>query len=249
VSDQIQTGAGFGVTTPDANITGASLVAPGAVTHGVDMNQRAIKLDVTHGTGCVSLRAPGPTVAPPGYYMLFLLNDKGVPSVAKFVKLQGSAAPAQCDATPPPPVKQVPPVKPPAKPTPPAPDVSPKVTRLKLSQGSFRKGRSITISFRLNEAARVSLSVEAKLPGRRAKGRCVKPGRYKRANCSRWVRVGGGMTFKGAAGTNRVTFRAKLGRRSLAPGSYRLTLLAKDSGGDWSDPVSASFKLLAAKRN
>jgi hypothetical protein len=249
VSDQIQTGAGFGVTTPDADITGASLVAPGAVTHGVDMNQRVIKLAVTHGNGCVSLRAPTGNVAPPGYYMLFLLNDKGVPSVARFVKLQASGAAAQCDATPPPPVKQVPPLKPPTKSTPPPPDVSPAVTRLKLSQASFRKGRSTTISFRLNEAARVSLSVEAKLPGRRANGRCVKPAKHKRANCSRWVRVRGALTFKGVAGTNRVAFRGKLGRRWLATGSYRLTLLAKDSGGDWSTPVSASFKLLAAKRN
>jgi galactose oxidase-like protein len=205
---------------------------------------------VTHGNGCVSLRAPTGNVAPPGYYMLFLLNDKGVPSVAKFVKLQASAAAAQCDATPPPPVKQVPPVKPPTKPTQPTkPDVSPKVTRLKLSLGSFRKGRSTTISFRLNEAARVSLSVEAKLRGRRVDGRCVKPSKHKRANCSRWVKVRGGMTFSGAAGANKLTFRGKLGKRSLATGSYRLTLLAKDSGGDWSNPVSAGFKLLAAKRN
>jgi len=101
VSDQIQTGAGFGVTTPDTNIAGASLVAPGAVTHGVDMNQRVIQLDVTHGTGCVSVRAPTANVAPPGYYMLFLLNDQGVPSVSKFVKLQASASPDACDATPP----------------------------------------------------------------------------------------------------------------------------------------------------
>ena len=127
--------------------------------------------------------------------------------------------------------------------------MTPNVTRLKLSQGSFRKGRSTTISFRLNEAARVSLSVEAKLRGRRVDGRCVKPKKHKRSNCSRWVKVRGGMTFSGAAGATKLTFRGKLGKRSLATGSYRLTLLAKDSGGDWSNPVSAGFKLLAAKRN
>ena len=35
----------FGVNTPDTNITGAALAAPGAVTHGVDMNQRMLELE------------------------------------------------------------------------------------------------------------------------------------------------------------------------------------------------------------
>ena len=257
VSDQIQAGAGFGVTTPDTNIAGASLVAPGAVTHGVDMNQRVIQLDVTHGTGCVSLRAPAANVAPPGYYMLFLLNDQGVPSVAKFVKLQASASPDTCDAAPPPEPTPKPTPKPTPTPTPtpkPVPaqvDPTPELSRLKLSHGRFRKGATTTISFRLNEAAKVSLTVEAKLPGRKVRGRCVKPGKHAKPNCSRYVRVHGGLTFSGRAGTNRVSFRGKLGKRSLATGSYRLTLLAKDSTGDWSTPISASFKLLerASKRD
>jgi Domain of unknown function (DUF1929) len=249
VSDQIQTGAGFGVTTPNANIAGGALVAPGAVTHGVDMNQRVIQLAVTHGTGCVSLRAPAANVAPPGYYMLFLLNDQGVPSVAKFVKLQASAGPDACDATPPPaptpkPIPTPTPTPTP-KPTPkPTPDLTPALSRLKLSSGSFHKGGSTTISFRLNEAAKVSLSVESKLTGRRVRGRCVKPGKHKKPNCSRYVRVHGGMTISGKAGTNHLTFRGKVGKRSLAAGSYRLTLLAKDSSGDWSTPISATFRLL-----
>jgi hypothetical protein len=32
---------------------------------------------------------PSPGVAPPGYYMLFVLNAKGVPSVAEWVQLTG----------------------------------------------------------------------------------------------------------------------------------------------------------------
>ena len=40
---------------------------------------------------------PNANAAPPGYYMLFLLNDQGVPSMAKFVKLTtGGTAPAEC---------------------------------------------------------------------------------------------------------------------------------------------------------
>jgi Domain of unknown function (DUF1929)/Bacterial Ig domain len=100
----IEAGETFGVTTPDTNIKGAALVAPGAATHAVDMNQRYLPLTVSRRTGCVDVAAPpNARVAPPGYYMLFLLNDQGVPSVAKFVKLlEGGSPPGACDTPPPP---------------------------------------------------------------------------------------------------------------------------------------------------
>jgi hypothetical protein len=66
----------------------AVLVAPGATTHGDDSTQRVVKLAVRHAVpGAIDLVAP-PTraVAPPGYYMLFILHQ-GVPSVASWVQL------------------------------------------------------------------------------------------------------------------------------------------------------------------
>ena len=101
----IKVGAGFGVETPNTNITRATLVAPGSATHAVDMNQQFIPLALQQRTGCVDLTAPpNAKAAPPGYYMLFLLNDQGVPSVAKFVKLTADgAAPGLCGTPPPPP--------------------------------------------------------------------------------------------------------------------------------------------------
>ncbi len=100
----IKVGASFGVETPDTNVSRAVLVAPGSVTHSVDMNQRLIPLALTPRTGCVDLAAPpNANAAPPGYYMLFLINDQGVPSVAKFVKLRagGDAPAAAVDPAPP----------------------------------------------------------------------------------------------------------------------------------------------------
>jgi hypothetical protein len=228
VSGQIQTRAGFGVGTPDANITGAALVAPGAVTHGVDMNQRVIQLAANRGTGCVSLRAPSANVAPPGWYMLFLLNAQGVPSVAKFVKLQASAGPAQCDAPiPPEPAPKT--TTPPPKSTPTAPaDRKPTLRRLTLSSKRFRRGRSLTIGYRLDEAAKVTVSFERRKPGRRV----------------RYARVKGKLTVKGKTGANRLTFRGRLGKRWLAPGTYRLTLVARDADGDRSKPLRATFRFL-----
>jgi len=84
------------VTKGRSKATSAVLVAPSATTHGDDMNQRLVPLRVKkpkHKKGKRKLRGlqlmtpPSAGVAPPGYYMLFVLNKKGVPSVAKWVKL------------------------------------------------------------------------------------------------------------------------------------------------------------------
>ena len=82
-------GQTFTVATPDAsNITSVALVRPGAVTHSFDMDQRLINLSYTIGSGSLSLTAPpDANIAPPGYYMLFLLNSSGVPSVATFLQV------------------------------------------------------------------------------------------------------------------------------------------------------------------
>jgi hypothetical protein len=97
VPSSVSFGSTFGVGTPDANVTKAVLVAPGNVTHANDMNQRVVEVGLNRrsdGTG-VDLTAPAnANIAPPGYYMLFLLNDQGVPSVARFVRLGGTAPPA-----------------------------------------------------------------------------------------------------------------------------------------------------------
>ncbi|MGH9502233.1 MAG: galactose oxidase-like domain-containing protein, partial [Terriglobales bacterium] len=85
-------GGGFTVSTPDAaNISSVVLVRPGAPTHAFDTEQRLVGLTFTRGSGTLTVTAPpNGNIAPPGYYMLFLLNSSGVPSVAKFTKLSAS---------------------------------------------------------------------------------------------------------------------------------------------------------------
>jgi hypothetical protein len=86
-------GGAFQVQTPNAaNISSAVLVRPGAPTHAFDMEQRLVGLSYTVGAGVLNVTAPpNGNVAPPGYYMLFLIDAAGVPSVATFVQL--TAAP------------------------------------------------------------------------------------------------------------------------------------------------------------
>lgn len=69
--------------------TRAVLVAPGATTHTVDMQQRVVPLRATPRSdgGLDALAPSGANVAPAGYYMLFVLDARGVPSVARWVKL------------------------------------------------------------------------------------------------------------------------------------------------------------------
>lgn len=83
----------FTVDTPEAeNVTAVSLIRPGAVTHGLDMEQRFMSLTIEGAQGTLlSVKAPlRPEEAPPGYYMLFILTGTTtkVPSIAEFVKLQ-----------------------------------------------------------------------------------------------------------------------------------------------------------------
>ena len=93
----ISYGNTFTVQSPDAaDISQAVLVRPGAPTHAFDQEQRLVGMSFTVGSGSLTVTAPpNGNVAPPGYYMLFLLNSAGVPSVASFVQL--GTAPATPD--------------------------------------------------------------------------------------------------------------------------------------------------------
>jgi hypothetical protein len=75
----------------DAAIQTAALIRPGAMTHGFDMDQRYVTLEFdSPEAGRLAVKAPRDAhVAPPGYYMLFLLTGDGVPSEAEFVHLSG----------------------------------------------------------------------------------------------------------------------------------------------------------------
>jgi hypothetical protein len=72
-----------------ASIKWASLIKSGVTTHSFDTGQRLVDLPIdTRGSDSLSLRVPGnPNIAPPGWYMLFLTDQTGVPSEAKWIHL------------------------------------------------------------------------------------------------------------------------------------------------------------------
>jgi hypothetical protein len=80
----------FSVATPNAaQITEVRWIRLGTVTHAFDAGQRANKLDFAVSGGNVEVTVPaGPRLAPPGHYMLFILNRNGVPSDGKIIQVQ-----------------------------------------------------------------------------------------------------------------------------------------------------------------
>jgi hypothetical protein len=84
----VQYGSTFQISTPDAaRIAKVSLIHTPAVTHDFDQNQRFLFLNFTQGSGSLTVQAPAQAnLAPPGYYMLFLVDTNGVPSIASFVR-------------------------------------------------------------------------------------------------------------------------------------------------------------------
>jgi galactose oxidase len=80
----------FDVETPDADrIASVALIGLPATTHGMNFNQRFLRLPFTTGAGRVTVTAPAKaTLAPPSFYYLFILDGKGVPSEARVLVLQ-----------------------------------------------------------------------------------------------------------------------------------------------------------------
>jgi len=102
VPSSISYGNAFTVQTPDAaNISHVVLVRNGTVTHSFGMDQREVEMSFTTGGGALTVTAPpNGNIAPPGYYMLFLLNSSGVPSVANFVQITPGPPDFTVSATP-----------------------------------------------------------------------------------------------------------------------------------------------------
>jgi uncharacterized membrane-anchored protein YitT (DUF2179 family) len=73
-----------------SSIQKAALVAIGSVTHAFNMNQRYVPLTiVSKGSSSLVVTSPAnANLAPPGYYMLFVVNSEGVPSVSRMIRVQ-----------------------------------------------------------------------------------------------------------------------------------------------------------------
>jgi hypothetical protein len=83
-------GAKFTINTPNGfQITDVRWIRLGSVTHAFDANQRANTLAFTKTATQVRVTAPrNGKLAPPGHYLVFILNRNGVPSLGKVIQVQ-----------------------------------------------------------------------------------------------------------------------------------------------------------------
>ncbi|HET8956326.1 MAG TPA: Ig-like domain-containing protein [Solirubrobacterales bacterium] len=134
---------------------------------------------------------------------------------------------------------------------------APKITNVKVSAKRWLAGGKLasvarlpvgtTISFRLSEAARSTVAFQRAQPGRRVGGKCAKPtaANRDRKACVRYVSAGKLPSFAGKAGANRVKFQGLLSRgKSLAAGTYRVVVSARDAAGNAAKKNGPSFTIV-----
>ena len=87
--DAVDYGRVFSARSNQAGqIVKAHLIKPGAVTHSQNQDQRLVPLSFEQSGDSVLLTAPdNRNIAPPGHYLLFLVNQAGVPSPGHMIKL------------------------------------------------------------------------------------------------------------------------------------------------------------------
>jgi len=105
--------------------------------------------------------------------------------------------------------------------------------------------RGTTIGVRLSAAGRVTLRFRRARPGRRVRGRCVRPTRLNRnrRRCTRYVRAGR-LSFDGKQGLNSVRFQGRLSASKRLPiGRYRMSARVT-AGGQTSAARTASFRIV-----
>ena len=81
----------FTLSTPDAaGIGTVTVIKSGSVTHQINPDHRSVPLVFTRNTAAGTLTVTSPpnaNIAPPGYYLLFIVNSDGVPSVAPWIRI------------------------------------------------------------------------------------------------------------------------------------------------------------------
>jgi hypothetical protein len=78
----------FTVDVSAGAISQVRLIRTGSVTHAFNNEQRVLDLPFTQVGRTLKLQMPAERAkAPPGFYMLFIVNPAGVPSVARILRL------------------------------------------------------------------------------------------------------------------------------------------------------------------
>ena len=231
----------------------AMLVAPAATTHGVDMNQRVVPLalDTVPGGGLNATMPANANIAAPGYYMLFVVDADGTPSVARWVHVlpagaaaaeRGGAIPALVTAAWPDPQPRACEGPPPPAPTgpssPPAgsPRAAKQPAKLALRRATIhRASRRLDVLAPISALASGRVQVVLRAAGRNTRLSSPIDARKRRVRVLRRIpaaqaRLGTGiltMNYKGNAATLPQTVRLRAAARPAVLVARRPTLSAQ----------------------
>jgi Domain of unknown function (DUF1929) len=92
VGKKITYGATFTLEArPARSIGRVAIVRAASVTHAFSSDQRYVGLAFSPGTGDqLQVKAPpNANIAPPGFYLLFGVDNAGIPSTGSFVQVMG----------------------------------------------------------------------------------------------------------------------------------------------------------------
>ena len=131
---------------------------------------------------------------------------------------------------------------------------APRLTSVRLSHTRFRiKPGATTLSLRVSEAAKLTITVQRERPGKRGgtkrKPTCHAVARATKRHACLALTTDGTMTRTLKAGSVKIAFDGRVGGRKLAVGPHRLVLVARDAAGNASKSATVRFTVLAAKKS
>jgi IPT/TIG domain len=140
-------------------------------------------------------------------------------------------------------------------PTPPKDITPPVVTQLQLSAKRFiaaNTGPSIAalgvgtrVTVQVSEASTLMLTVARKTKGVKKGKRCLAKAKKRHGrSCTRYVTRKPSLTKAVPAGASSFKFQGRLSGRRLSPGTYRLSVTAKDVVGNVSKVKTANFTIV-----
>lgn len=104
----------------------------------------------------------------------------------------------------------------------------------------------MSLSYVLNMAATVHITIARLLPGRLVGGHCAAPSRRNRTqpSCTRVQDISGALTAAGKQGFNNFTFRGQIGGQTLGQGNYQMTA-TPSTHGEAGKPQTVTFSISA----
>ncbi|MDO9356717.1 MAG: hypothetical protein Q7T55_23675, partial [Solirubrobacteraceae bacterium] len=126
---------------------------------------------------------------------------------------------------------------------------TPAVSAVGVSQSTFAAGTSVSFTLTSSHAGTARVVISKATPGRRAAGTCkAQTKANKKAKKCTFDKVVTTLSASAASGKVSIPFNGKIGKKTLAPGTYRATITVTSSTGEVSNPTVLTFKVKAAKK-